>query len=467
MRKCNVLNRGGCCLVLIVLFPLRDTLNTVIKKEEYKYIKRSGENCIVQILGVYTFISIMDDPPSSSSSSCSRSRSKSVAVPTRSTSPYSGDFGEYFSQQYSVLKLVLSYLNYYDLNTLREVNSSLKMAADILLKKRTWIQSASLNYLQGTDHRPEPIHSGHFIDLKIEPKVLFTFESMAGGPSSRSRPKICMRLRDRNDNRFFPKSEIVPNSVKTFVPIGSKGIIYPEKNEKDELVIVQTMMHKKLVLLYLPSSDNYEVSVFTHVVSNESLRLANEPVRSFFLDDPRTIQGILFFKVGSPIIDAIISFIIKLISDNQSQPFAVSGGHVSSLDYDSPPKKNIHGVIKAIIFRGDGIRCMSDFIGATTNDEVLEGLKHTALHVDKTFGKLNVHKTFIIMFQCIDRHSLPIEDYTLLAKIFPRIPIFGLQTWGEIGFRSFKIQEMKFVAKKRKLSIMHSVKTTYMLVSID
>ncbi|XP_025424965.1 uncharacterized protein LOC112693915 [Sipha flava] len=407
----------------------------------------------------------MNNPPSSSSSSCDPGPSNSVAVRKRLTSPYSGDFGEYFSQQYSVLKLVLSYLNYYDLNTLRSVNTSLKMAADILLKKRIWIQSGSLNYLQGTDHRPEPIHTKHFIDLKIEPQVLFTFEGVAGSPSSRSRPKICMRLRDRNDDRFFPKNEIVPNSVKTFIPIASKGIIYPEKNDKNELIIVQTMLHKKLVLLYLPTKDNFEVSVFTQVFTTESFEMGN--IRRFFLNDHRPVQGVLFLKIGPPHVEGIITYIVSLISTNQSEPFAVSGGHVSSLDYDNPPKKNFSGVLKAIVFRGTGIRCMSDFIGATTNDGVLAGLKHASLYVDKTFGKLNVHKTFIIMFQCIDRNALPIEDYTLLAKIFPGIPIFGLQTWGEIGFRSYNPHGLTFIPKKRKLNIIHSVKTTYMLVTMD
>jgi len=408
----------------------------------------------------------MEDTPSSSSYSLgSSSTTKSSVIPIGPQSPYSGDFGEYFSEQYSVLKLVLSYLNYYDLNTLREVNSSLKVATDILLKKRTWIQAASLNYMHGTDHRPEPIHSGHFIDLRIEPKVLFTFEGMAGGTSSRSRPKICMRLRDRNDNRFFPKSDIVPKSVKTFVPIGAKGIIYPDKNEKNELITVQTMMHKKLALLYLPTTDSYDVSVFTRVVSSESF--LKDPIREFFLIDPRPIRGIIFLKVGTPQIDGMIRFIVKIVSESQSEPFALSGGHVSSLDYDNPPKKNIPGVLKAIVFRGDGVRCVSDCIGSTTDEGVLEGLKHTALYVNKTFGKLNIHKTFIMMFQCVDRHSMPIEDNMHLAKTFPNIPIFGMQTWGEIGFRSFKPLGMKTDIKRRKLSIMHSVKTTYIIVSID
>ena len=168
-----------------------------------------------------------------------------------------------------------------------------------------------------------------------------------------------------------------------------------------------------------------------------------------------------------PIVLGVFGFVVKMVSNNQSESFAVAGGHVSSLDYDNPPKKNIPGVLKAVIFRGDGIHCVSDFISSTTDDGVIEGLKLTALHVNNTIGKLNIHKTFIMMFQCIDRHSLPIEDNIHLAKIFPDIPIFGMHTWGEIGFRSFKTHEWKFSPKKRKLSIMHSVKTTYMIVSID
>lgn len=406
------------------------------------------------------------DPSSSSSSALEGpSNSSVVAIPTLPQSPYSGDFGDYLSQQYSILKLVISYLNYYDLNTLREVSTSLKSATDILLKKRTWIQSASLNYMHGTDHRPEPIHSGHFIDLRIEPKVLFTFEGMSGGPSSRSRPKICMRLRDRNDNRFFPKSDIVPNSVKTFVPIGAKGIIYPDKNEKNEMIIVQTVMQKKLALLYLPSNDSYDVSVFTRVVSSDTF--VQEPIREFFTSDPRPIRGLIFLKVGNSHNEVMVRFIVKLVANNQTEPFALSGGHVSSLDYDNPPKKNIPGVFKVIIFRGNGIRCISDVISPTSDSEVLEELGHTSMYVNKTYGKLDVHKTVIMMFQCVDRYSLPIEDHALLAKTFPNIPIFGVQTWGEIGFRSFRTNECKFSPKKRKLSIIHSVKTTYMIISID
>lgn len=407
----------------------------------------------------------MEDLPSTSSSSLgSSSSSNSIAIPMRAHPPYLGDFGQYITEQYSLLKLILSYLNYYDLNTLRAVNSSFKAATDILLKKRAWIHYTSLNYMPGSDHRPEPIYNGHFIDLKIEPKVLFTFEGMAGGPSSRSRPKICMRLRDRNDTRFFPKSDIVPKSVKTFVPIGARGIVYPDKNEKNEMIIVQTMMHKKLALLYLPTNDNYDVSVFTRVVATDMFE--QEPIRTFFTSDPRPIRGLIFLKVGAPHLDGMIRFIVRLVTNNQTEPFALSGGHVSSLDYDNPPKKNIPGVLKAIVFRGDGVRCVSDFIGSTTDDGVVEGLKHTELHVKKTLGTLNVDKTFIMMFQCVDRHSIPIEDHTHLAKSFPNIPIFGMQTWGEIGFRSFKTQEFKFVPKKRKLSIMHSVKTTYIIVTL-
>lgn len=412
----------------------------------------------------------MDDPPCSSSSSVdsSSSSSKLIANTMRPHSPYLGDFGEYFSEQYSVLKLVLSYLNYYDLKTLRSVNSSFRTATDILLKKRVWIHYTSLNYMHGTDHRPEPLHNGHYIDLRIEPKVLFTFEGTVGGPSSRSRPKICMRLRDRNDNRFFPKSDIVPNSVRTFVPIGAKGIIYPDKNEKKETVIVQTMTHKKLALLYLPTNENYDVSVFTRVLSSDTFD--QESIRTFFTSDPRPIKGLIFLKVGATHIDGMIWFIVKLVTNNQSESFALSGGHVSSLDCDNPPKKNVPGVLKAIIFRGEGVRCVSDVIGSTTDDGVLEGLKNTSIHVEKTLGKLAPDKSFIMMFQCVDRHSMPIEDHTHLAKTFPNIPIFGVQTWGEIGFSSFEPQQelcRKFIPKKRKLSIMHSVKTTYIIVSLD
>lgn len=408
----------------------------------------------------------MEDPPCSSSSALEGPSNSSdcVAIPTHLQSSYSGDFGDYLSQQYSILKLVLSYLNYYDLNTLREVNTSLKTATDILLKKRLWIQCASLNYMHGTDHRPEPIHNGHFIDLRIEPKVLFTFEGMSGGPSSRSRPKICMRLRDRNDNRFFPKSDIVPNSVKTFVPVGARGIIYPDKNEKNEMIIVQTTMHKKLALLYLPSNDGYDVSVYTRVAISETFAL--EPIREFFTSDPRPIRGLIFLKAGASHTDGMIRCIVKMVANNQTESFALSGGLVSNLDYDNPPKKNIPGVLKVIIFRGNGIRCISDFIGSSTDEEVLEELSHTSTYVNQTYGQLDVHKTVIMMFQCVDRHSLPIEDHAHIAKTFPDIPIFGVHTWGEIGFRSFKTNEFKLSPKKRKLSIMHSVKTTYMIISL-
>lgn len=402
----------------------------------------------------------MDDPPSSSGSS------SALIVSPKPTDirPYDGDFGEYLSNQYSVLKLVLSYLNYYDLNTLREVNTACKKAADILLKKRMWIQCASLNYMHGTDHRPEPIHEGHFIDLRIEPKLLFTFECMAGGLlSSRSRPKICMRLRDRNDNRFFPKSDIVPNSIQTFVPIGAKGIFYPDKGEKNEIITVQTTTQKKLALLYLPANDNYDVSVFTRVVASDTFQ--QEPIREFFTSDPRPIRGMIFLKVGTPHIDGMIRFIVKLVSNNQQEPFALSGGHVSNLDFNNPPKKNIPGVVKAIIFRGNGIHCVSDYIGSTKDEVILEGLKFTSDHVNKTLGKLNIHKTFIMMFQCVDRHGMP--DHNHIAKTFPNIPIFGMQTWGEIGFKSFISPEWNHMPKKQKLSILHSVKTTYIIVSID
>lgn len=411
----------------------------------------------------------MDDPPCTSSSLWDPTSSPltSIALPVqlKKNVPYLGDFGDYLCEQYSVLKLVLSYLNYYDLNTLREVNSSLKIATDILLKKRTWIQYTTLNYMHETDHRTEPIDCEHFIDLKIEPKVLFTFESMAGGPSSRSRPKISMRLRDRYDNRFFPRSDIVPKSVKTFVPIGAKGIIYPDKNEKNEMIIIRTMTHKKLALLYLPTSDSYDVSVYTSVVKSDDF--SQESIQTFFNSDPRPVRGIIFIKVGTLHIGGMITFVVKIVTNNQTEPFALSGGHVTSVDYDNPPKKNIPGVVKMIVFRGDGVRCLSDFIGSTTDDGVLEGLRYTAKCANKFFGKFDVRRTFIMMFQCVDRHVMPIEDYTHLTNTFPNIPIFGMQTYGEIGFRSYKPKDLKFVHKKQKLSILNSIKTTYMIVSID
>jgi len=319
--------------------------------------------------------------------------------------------------------------------------------------------------MPGTDYRPDPLHSGHFIDLRIEPKVLFTFESMSGGPSSRSRPKICMRLRDRNDNRFFPRSDIVPTSVMTFVSIASKGIIYPDTNNKNKMVIVQSMLNKNLALLYLPLNFNYDVSVFTRVVVSETL-LPN-PIREFFNKDSRPIRGLIFLKVGTQYIDEIIRFIVQVVSENQSEPFAISGGHVSSLDNTNPPKKNIPGILKAIIFRGDGVRCVSDYISATKVEEAVADLKSTSMFVNSTLGELNVLKTFILMFQCVDRHAIPIDDHTLISNAFPNIPIFGLQTWGEIGYRSIKSQLLTYEPKKRRVAIMHSVKTTYMIISLN
>jgi len=272
-----------------------------------------------------------------------------------------------------------------------------------------------------------------------------------------------MRLRDNNDDRFFPKSDILPNSVKTFVPIGAKSIFYPDKNYKNEMTTVQSTSQKKLALLYLPTSDGYDVSIFTRVVSTDMF--PTEPVDEFFSSDPRPIRGIIFLKVGAPHIDGMIRYIVQLVSNNQKEPFALSGGHVANLDFNSPPKKNVPGVVKAVVFRGNGIHCVSDYIGSTEPHLALEGLKSTATYVNKTFGKLNVHKTFIMMFQCVDRNGLP--DHDQIASTYPNIPIFGMQTWGEIGFKSFKSPEWSHMPKKQKLTIMHAVKTTYIIVTID
>lgn len=407
----------------------------------------------------------MDDPPSSSSSSCYPSCSAIQRRPKGRTSLYTGDFGEYFSEQYCVLKLILSYLDYYDLNTLRQVNSTLKLAADALLKKRLWIHSASLNYLPGGDGRPEHVPRKRFVDLKIEPKVLFTFEGMPGSPCTRSKPKICMRLKNRYDIRFFPKKEIVPDSIKTFVPIGANGLIYPQKNDNNELVHVRTMQHKKLVLLYLPTKDNYDVDVYTHLLMNNKCELLNpDRIRTYFLSDSRPVKGIIFLKIDRTSVHEVVKFIVKFIASIQSQPFAVSGGQVASLEYS--PHVSISAVIKAVIFRGEGVRCMSDIIDSNTNEQVLEELKEPALYVEKTFGNLDVNNTFIFMFQCTNRYSMQVEDYKLLSTTYPGIPIFGMQTWTEFGFRSFKHSEMlRYFLVKEQIPMVHLIKTTYMLIT--
>jgi len=249
------------------------------------------------------------------------------------------------------------------------------------------------------------------------------------------------------------------------VSIASKGIIYPDTNNKKKMVIVQTMLHRNLALLYLPLNFNYDVSVFTRVVVSETL--SPNPIREFFNTDSRPIRGIIFLKVGTQYIDEIIRFIVQVVSENQSEPFAISGGHVSSLDNTNPPKKNIPGILKAIIFRGDGVQCVSDYIGSTNVDEVVADLKSTSMYVNSILGELNVFKTFILMFQCVNRYAIPIDDHTLISNAFPNIPIFGVQSWEEIGYRSIKSQLLTYDPKKSKVAIMHTVKTTYMIISIN
>jgi len=274
-----------------------------------------------------------------------------------------------------------------------------------------------------------------------------------------------MRLHDRDDKRFFPRNEIVPDCVKTFLPIGAKGIIYMEKNRKNEMDFVLTMKPRSLVLLYMPTSDSYDVSIFTDTISSDEF--AEEPIRAFFTSDPRPIRGLIFLRVGASNIDAMVRFIVRMVSNNQSETFALCGGHISSLDEEIPPKKNIPGIIKVIIFRGDGIRCVSDCITSTMSDGVVEGLRQTSWYVNENLGKLDVHRSFILMFQCVDRYILPIVDHIYISKAFPNIPLYGLLTLGEIGFRSFTMPESRHEPKRSKSDIIHVVTTTFMIISID
>ncbi|XP_050435156.1 uncharacterized protein LOC126842284 [Adelges cooleyi] len=440
--------------------------------------------------------------------------SKDVSIDVKhSPTRYSGDFGRYFSEQYSVLKLVLCHLDYYDLCTMRRVNSKFKSAVDIiLLRNRMYIQYATLEYKQGTteNYSTENLHNdrppnnalnnnNHCIDLRIEPRTLFTFECMPGsGGPSRCRPKICTRLREstsrsngddrcRDTGSFFPRGDIVPNSVTTFIPIGAKGIIYTEnkkinertkvKNSK-QLLTSYSSHDKKLVLLYLPTSNNYEVSVFTRVItssSSSSPSVLSQEDHTFFAHQGPPIRGLLFLKVGSSTqVDTIIKSIVKLVTENNnSLPFAVSGGHVTSLDYNSPPKKKnslIPGVLQVVIFRGEGICCVSDVISSTTEHGILLGLKETEKHVNQTWKEedgvmLDSRRSFIMSFQCIDRQQL--EDHKYLSMVWPNIPLFGVQTWGEIGLRSFEIKNLECPPnKKKRYSIMHSVKTTFMIITL-
>ncbi|VVC38875.1 F-box domain [Cinara cedri] len=408
----------------------------------------------------------MDTPPSTSRYFLRRTtRSVTNAVDTASTitSPlYEGNFGVYLTEQYDVLKMVLSYLNYHDLNVLRQVNRSMRKAANILLKKRSWIQCSSLSYVYKSDYWAPPAYHGHYVDLKIEPKVLFSFEALASGYSVRSRPTICLRLREKNGT-FDPRADLLPSSVEVFVPVGAKGIIYPEANDSEMIInIMHSSLHKKLALVYLPKSNGYDITVFSHVIAAESF-----PIHEYISSDPRPIRGLIFLKVGTMNIDAMMRFIVKMVEDNQSEPFALAGGHVSSLECDNPPKKNQPGIFKVIIIRGNGIRCLSDIISQTTIEAVNEELKVTSTYVKNNFGKYDVHKTIILMFQCVDRYLLSTEDHVQLAKAFPDIPIVGVQTWGEIGLRSFNPTDSKFTPKKKRMPLVHSIKTTFMLMAID
>ncbi|XP_050548932.1 uncharacterized protein LOC126910416 [Daktulosphaira vitifoliae] len=420
---------------------------------------------------------------------------------------YFGDFGRYLSEQYSVLKLVLCHLDYYDLCTMRRVNSTFKSVADIiLLRNRMHIQYTTLEYKQGINENclsenmlidkkiGNSGHSNHCIDLRIEPKTLFTFECMPGsGGPSRCRPKICTRLREstsrnngddrsRDTGGFFPRGDIVPNSVTTFIPIGAKGIIYTGNKSKNknsmELLVSYSSHDKKLVLLYLPTSKKYEVNVFTRVItsnSSASVNCLSQDESMLFNQQGSPIRGLIFLKVGSSTqVDTLIKSIVKLATEsNNSIPIAVSGGHITSLDYNNPQKKKnslIPGVLEVIIFRGNGIHCISDVISSTTEPGIIAGLKDTMKHIKETCLlegiTIDSRRSFILSFQCIDRQQL--EDHKYLSKIFPNIPLFGVQTWGEIGLRSFTNDESNCLTnKKKKFSIMHSVKTTFMFVTLN
>lgn len=411
----------------------------------------------------------MDTPPSTSRyllRSTTRSMANAMAMTSRtadSIAPlYEGNFGTYLTEQYDVLKMVLSYLNYHDLDSLRQVNGSLRKAANILLKKRCWIQCSSVLYVFKTDNWLPPAYDGHYVDLKIEPKVLFSFEAVANGSSCRVRPTICSRLTDKFGN-YNLKADILPSSIEVFLPIGARGIIYPESNGS-EMVFLHSSIRKKLALVYLPKSDNYDLTVFTHIHSQETLF---QQVDAYFAGDRRPVRALIFLKVGTINIDVMIRYIVSKVTDNQSETFAVAGGHVSNLDFDKPPKKNLPGIFKAIIIRGSGIRCLSDIISASTPESVAEDLQVTANYVKNNFGKYDVNKTIILMFQCIDRYTMSTEDHIELAKTFPDIPVVGVQTWGEIGLRSFKLDTTKYSPKRKQLTLMHAYKTTYMILAID
>lgn len=377
--------------------------------------------------------------------------------------PYEGNFGVYLSEQYDVLRAVLSYLNYHDLIIIRKVNTSLQRAANIILKKRNWIQCSFINYRYNSDHWESPAYNGHYVDLKIEPKLLLTFELMSSGYSSRSRPLICSRLENKNGTFDF-KSDIVPSSVDAFVPVGVSGLIVTDP-ETNELISMPGDIGRRLILVYLPQSQDYDVTVFTQIVTRPQT-LDQEQIQRI-CDDPRPIRGIVCLKAGGTNINILLKLIVNMVSNSQIEPFALVGGNISNLDYENPPKKHIPCVFKAIFIRGNGVRCLSDIITATKQENVLEYLQTTATYVKENFGKYEPQKSIILMFECVERFGMSTEDYMGLTKTYPGIPIIGLQSWGEIGFKSFDPNNTKFTPKRKPMPLEHTITTSYMLIAIN
>uniref|UniRef100_A0A1B6K8Y0 F-box domain-containing protein n=1 Tax=Graphocephala atropunctata TaxID=36148 RepID=A0A1B6K8Y0_9HEMI len=362
--------------------------------------------------------------------------------------------GEYITNEYGLLKQVLSFLNPNDLWNAKQVCRKWKAAVELLIDKNPRVLNCPTNGEILPSVVPKPILPAVIIHQDLD-------------RYSKKKENYCEKCK-----KFF---YLCPCAIST-----SASVYISLSAERYRVIEPPNSFYKfwqTYSALVLPSSQEINVSTFCIKKTASILKepLKDETVtRCLGGEDP--IKCLLIIaRRGSP---KWISPLLNQIVARQGKTFAVGGGEI--LNCQCKAGNSLVPVSAKrtkpwfplgylfIAFRGEGVTAHSKILDDFSEDKINASMKELA---DRVGPVPEGGSRIAFLAQCVARTSNQLEtlESSAFDKAFPSVPQFGFHAYGEYGMTSSSTGEPKRrdTSKKMKITFDHSNTTSITILTFN
>uniref|UniRef100_A0A1B6G1L8 F-box domain-containing protein n=1 Tax=Cuerna arida TaxID=1464854 RepID=A0A1B6G1L8_9HEMI len=369
------------------------------------------------------------------------------------------DLGQYITNEYGLLKEILSNLNPIDLWSARLVCRKWKSTVDLIVNKDPIVLPS---HKVGKKF-PPPVVPQRILPTVIIQQHLFE--------NSRNQSlEICRRC----GREFYVCPCVISTPTTAFISISCTR----EKCSYEASLKLTTYQfwHSHPTLI-LPTSQGIKITPFCIMKGAKILRkpITNEIV-SRCIGGEEPIKCLLIIsKTRSA---KFVSSLLKKIVDRQGKTFAAGGGEIKHYECNAGNRRKIttgryHSLwfvpsYVFIAFRGDGVSAHSEILYYEDAKDINIFMKQLAERV----GPVPEGGSRIaFLAQCVARTDpfLENEESSAFNRAFPSVPQFGFHALGEYGMSSSSTEapEEGKPSKKMKYSFEHVNTTSITIITFS